>query len=113
MDTHIKDILQKESDNTDRIYLFTQPSGEGWDAYGQSAVNLQSLVPEVAATLTEEIFPEIKTRLQHVSINYELTEKYELPLLCTLLGNDFIELSPKGIPDKNNNETDISFRFSE
>lgn len=107
MDTHLKDILQKESDNTDRIYLFTKSSGEGWDAYEQSAINLQSLVPEVAETFTEEVFPEIETRLQRVSINYELTEKYELPLLCTLIGNDFIELSPKAVPT---GESDLNIR---
>lgn len=98
MNPRLEHILRKESDNVDRIYLFPQPSGEEWFAYGQSAVNLRSLVPEVADRFTEEVFPELEIRLERVSINYILTEKYELPFLCTLLGDDYIELSPKEVP---------------
>lgn len=75
-----------------------KPSGEEWFAYGQSAVNLRSLVPEVADSFTEEVFPELEIRLKRISINYVLTEKYELPFLCTLLGDDYAELSPKETP---------------
>lgn len=72
-----------------------QPSGEEWFAYGQYAVNLRSLV---ADSFTEEVFPELEIRLERISINYVLTEKYELPFLGTLLGDDYAELSPKETP---------------
>lgn len=98
MDGRLEHILQKESLNTDRIHLFPLLPGNEWAAYEQSAVNLQSLVPEVSATLTEEVFPESEIRLRRVSINDELVEKYELPFLCTILGDDYIELSLKAVP---------------
>lgn len=94
MDTRLEQILLLESVNTDRIHLFLLPSEE-WAAYEQSAVNLQALVPEVRETLNEETFPEEEIWLRRVLLSEELTLKYSLPLLCTLLDDDYIELSPQ------------------
>lgn len=93
MDLHLEQILQLESQNENCVYLFPQLCDDEWKAYEQSAINLQDFLPEVKETFAEEIFPEAELKLRYVIINLELTIRYVLPQYCTLLGDEYIELT--------------------
>lgn len=93
MDSYLEQILKLESVNANRIHLFFIPSTEKWLAYEQSAMSLLKIVPEVEETLVDEVFADYEIVLRRVSLSFELTERYSLPHLCTLLGDDYIELT--------------------
>lgn len=94
MSPHLERILRLESVNTNLVHLFRLPSGESWAAYEQSAVNLQSIIPGVKETMMKETFPEADIWLHRVVLDDTLIYKYSLPLMCTLVGDDYLELSP-------------------
>lgn len=93
MNSHLEQILKLESVNANRIHLFLMPGSEKWLAYEQSALNLLKIVPEVEETMVNEVFADDEIMLRRVSLSLELTERYSLPYLCTLLGDDYIELA--------------------
>lgn len=93
MDMRLEQILRLESVNTNRVHLFLMPGNEKWQAYEQSALNLLKIVPEVESTLVNEVFADAEVMLWRVSLSFELTERYSLPRLCTLLGDGYIELT--------------------
>lgn len=95
MSPPLERLLRLESVNTDLVHLFRLPSGESWAAYEQSAVNLQLLIPGVKDTMTKEVFPEADIWLYRVVVDEALIYKYSLPLMCTLAGDDYLELSPE------------------
>lgn len=92
MNTFLENILALEAANTGSIHLFYDAVQEHWVAYGQSALNLARLVPELAGTLIEELFPDYEIRLHRLAVNHEQTERYGLPHYCTLLGDDYARL---------------------
>lgn len=92
MNTLLENILRLEADNTDCIHLFYDAAQEHWVAYGQSALNLARLVPELKSTLTEEIFADNEIRLYRLVVNHEQTERYGLPYYCTLIDDYYIRL---------------------
>lgn len=94
MSPPLERILLLESANTDLVHLFRLPSGDSWAAYEQSAVNLQSILPGVEETMMKEDFPEADIWLHRVVLDDTLIYKYSLPLMCTLVGDDYLELSP-------------------
>ena len=94
MSPPLERILLLESANTDLVHLFRLPSGDSWAAYEQSAVNLQSIIPGLEETMMKEVFPEADIWLHRVVVDEALIYKYSLPLMCTLAGDDYLELSP-------------------
>ncbi|RHR68513.1 hypothetical protein DWW69_19880 [Bacteroides sp. AF16-49] len=94
MSPHLERILRLESANTNLVHLFRLPSGDSWVAYEQSAVNLQSIIPGLKETMAKEDFPEADIWLHRVVVDDTLIYKYSLPLMCTLVGDDYLELSP-------------------
>lgn len=92
MNTSLETILRLDANTTDSIHLFYESAQEHWIAYGQSALNLVRLVPELSSSLTEEIFADEGIRLHRLTVGHEQTEQYGLPFYCTLLGDDYIEL---------------------
>ena len=94
MSPHLERILRLESANPNLVHLFRLPSGDSWAAYEQSAVNLQSILPGVEETMMKEDFPEADIWLHRVVVDDTLIYKYSLPLMCTLVGDDYLELSP-------------------
>ncbi|MEL5893031.1 hypothetical protein AAE250_05930 [Bacteroides sp. GD17] len=92
MNPRLEQILQLESVNTDFIHLFLLPAENKWAAYEQSAVNLQVFMPEVKATLTEEVFPEADIFLHRVLIDGALAQEHSFPFVCHLWRKDYVEL---------------------
>lgn len=97
MEKSLEQILRFESENIHHIYLFSSPDGCFWDAYEQSAVNIQQIIPEVRGAVEKMVFKQVGLWLRHVRINEALVLKYSLPLYCTLLGDDYAELT---LPDR-------------
>lgn len=93
MDIQLEKIIENEAMNTDRIHLYYYPESDHWKAYGQSAANLVRLVPELAATLFEELFSVASISLNCITVDMEQTERYRLPDYCTLMDDNYIELS--------------------
>lgn len=103
MNTYLENILIQEAANTDSIHLHYDAAQEQWIAYGQSALNLAQLIPELGCTLTEELFADNEIRLYRLTVNHEQTERYGLPFFCTLLGDDYARLqmaSTGGVEDE-------------
>lgn len=92
MDTSFEYILRQEAANTGSIHLYYCRENEYWIAYGQSAVNLARLVPELEGELAEEIFPDCEIRLPRLTVNHEQTERYGLSHYCILLGDNYVKL---------------------
>lgn len=92
MNTSLENIFRQEAGNTGSIHLHYCPEHEYWVAYGQSAVNLARLVPELAAGLTEEVFPDYEVRLSRLTVSHEQAERYALSHYCILLGDDYVKL---------------------
>lgn len=94
MEKCLEQILRLESENIHHIYLFPSSGNGFWDAYEQSAVNLQRLVPEVRGSVVKAVFGNCGLWLRRVRLTEALAVKYSLPLYCTLLGDDYAELTP-------------------
>lgn len=92
MNTSFENILTLEAANTGSIHLYYYPEHGYWVAYGQSAINLARLVPELKRNLTEELFADYEILLHRLAVNHEQTEQYGLPYHCTLLGDDYARL---------------------
>lgn len=98
MNAKFKNIIAIETRNMNHIHLFLNDDGTAWMAYGKSAVNLQILIPELKGEEALISIADGYTQLFHVKINSEIAQHYNLPTMCTLLGDDYIELTmPKNL----------------
>lgn len=106
MNTSLENILVLEAANNDCIHLFYDAAQEHWVAYGQSALNLVQLVPELESELTEELFPDDEILLYRLTVNHEQTERYGLPFYCTLISDYYIRLQVASVTELREAETE-------
>lgn len=93
MNSKYNQILEMEKVNDNHIYLFLNDEDTEWIAYGKSALNLQNIVPEL---INEDVNALVWTecfQLFRVTITCEDSEACGLFTMCTLLGDDYIELT--------------------
>lgn len=93
MDAKFCRILELENVNKSRIHLFRSEVDTVWVAYGKSDLNLERLVPRLERTETDLFLGDGCAQLFQVSIHCEAPEVYELLALCTLVGDDYMELT--------------------
>lgn len=93
MNAKFNRILDIETMNANCIHLFLNDEGTAWMAYEKSASNLQYLIPELKGEEVLINIPNGYTKLFQVIIKSGVAERYKLPLICTLLGDDYIELT--------------------
>ncbi|WP_373156900.1 hypothetical protein [Bacteroides cellulosilyticus] len=97
------EILHYEVENRDKIHLFYRldPDCEKrWVAYQQSAFNLAEIVPELAEDVEDRLFADGEVKLYGLAVSSEQMERYGLPLYCTLLGDDYIELQKTPVKEE-------------
>lgn len=93
MNVNFGQILELESVNSNHIHLFLNDAGTEWVAYGKSALNLQNLAPGLVNEEIYETFWKECFQLFRVTIDCEVSEACGLFTLCTLLGDDHVELT--------------------
>lgn len=91
MDTQLEELLMQEACNTDHIYLHYCLESGYWVAYERSALNLLTLIPQLL--YGKEHFCEEEMYLHYAFLNSEEMERYQLPCYCTLLGDEYMELT--------------------